>query len=251
VARSLAAAALLLATLQVPRAEVLGGGLVNTDCRLVFRGVTATNANSGVVCQDGDPTCDGDGVEDGTCRFAVKVCTGTSTPACDSTTFSSISVGGLRLVPPHVPAPDGTCGPALAVAVPVGATAGATTVGRDDSSLRDVDYLDLCCVSGEPTPLDAARCALAIDLRVSGCPMRKIPRGARLAFTRARELVKAFAADPLRPNPLAQALRKLGAVRVAAQHLAKHDQCGDALGLVATYAEGVVGAARAAATRAP
>jgi hypothetical protein len=135
--------------------------------------------------------------------------------------------------------------------VPVGTTAGATTVGRDDSSLRDVDYLNLCCVSGEPTPLDAARCALAIDLRVSGCPMRKIPRGARLAFTRARELVKAFAADPSRPRPLAQALRKLAAVRSVAQHLAKHDQCGDALGLVATYTEGVVDAARTAATPGP
>jgi hypothetical protein len=247
--RALGVGALLLATLQVGRAEVLGGGLARSDCRMVFGGVTATNGRSGVVCTDGDPACDDDGVADGTCRFAVNVCTGRPTPACDTASFSAISVAGLRLEPPRVPAPDGTCGRKLGVEVPSGTAAGATALALDGTALRDVDYLDLCCVAGVPTPLDAARCAVETALRVSGCPASKIARGARLAFTRAHELVTEFGRNPVRPQVLARALRKLVVVRRAAQRLAKHNDCGDALGLVVSYAQDVVGAARAAATR--
>ena len=77
-------ATLLLATVRTGRAEVLGGGLVRTDCRTVFRGVTATNVNSGVVCSDGDPECDRDGVADGTCHFDVRLCTGNSGDGCET-----------------------------------------------------------------------------------------------------------------------------------------------------------------------
>ena len=245
--RSLRVAALLLLVgVHAGRAEVLGGGLANTDCRLVFTGVTATNGSSGVVCTDGDPACDEDGVADGTCHFSVAVCTGTPTGACATTPFSAITVGGLGLVPPSVPAPDGTCGAPLAVALPVGTAAGATGLARDAASLRDVDFLDLCCVSSAATPLDAARCALAIGLPVSGCPASKIPRRARTAFERARALVGGFADQPPRPRPLDRALGRLAVVRGAGQSLAKRDACGDALGLVASYAEDAVGAARPA-----
>jgi hypothetical protein len=243
--RSLGVAALLLLVgLHVGRAEVLGGGLANTDCRLVFSGVTATNGRSGVVCTDSDPTCDDDGAADGTCHFSVAVCTGTPTGACTTTPFSAITVAGLGLVPPRVPAPDGTCGAPLAVAVPVGTSAGATGLARDAASLRDVDYLDLCCVSSAATPLDAARCAVAIRLPVSGCSASRIPRRARTAFARARALVAAFVDEPTHRRPLDRALGRLAVVRRAAQGLAKHDACGDALGLVASYAEDAVGAAR-------
>ena len=165
---------LLLAARGAGHAEVQGGGLANTDCRMVFRGVTATNDSSGVVCTDGDPTCDADGIADGTCSFAVRLCTGTSTSSCDTTPLSSASVGGLDLTPPRLPTFDGTCGPILPVAVQDGKATGATVIARDGSSLRDVDYLNLCCVAGESTALDVARCAVGIDLGVSGCPMRKI-----------------------------------------------------------------------------
>src|SRR5262249_7683307 len=174
---------LLLATAHGGRAEVQGGGLTDTDCRMVFRGVTATNERSGVVCTDGDPTCDADGVADGTCSFGVRLCTGTSSSSCDTTPLSSANTAGLHLQPPHLPpASDGTCGPTLSVTVPEGSTASATVLALDGSSLRDVDYLNLCCIAGDPTPLDAARCAVGISLRASGCPLRKIPLGARRAF---------------------------------------------------------------------
>src|SRR5262245_11643763 len=93
---------LLLATAHGGRAEVQGGGLAETDCRMVFRGVMATNDGSGVVCTDGDPTCDADGVADGTCSFAVRLCTGTPTSTCDTVPLSSASVAGLDLVPPRL-----------------------------------------------------------------------------------------------------------------------------------------------------
>jgi hypothetical protein len=240
---------LLLATAHGGRAEVQGGGLADTDCRMVFRGVTATNDGSGVVCTDGDATCDADGVADGTCSFAVRLCTGTQTSTCDTVPLSSASVAGLDLVPPRLPTFDGTCGPSLPVAVADGATASATVIARDGSSLRDVDYLDLCCVPGEPTALDAARCAVGVDLRTSGCPLRKIPRAARMAFARAHELVTSFSKNPNRVQDLHRALRNLAVVRRAAQHLAKHQPCGDALGLLVSYAQDVVGRASAMATR--
>jgi hypothetical protein len=176
------------------------------------------------------------------------VCTGTPTGACTTTPFSAITMAGLGLIPPSVPAPDGTCGPPLAAAVPVGTSAGATARARDAASLRDVDYLDLCCVSSTATPLDAARCAVAVALPVSGCPARKIPLRARTAFMRARALVDAFADAPAQRRGLDRALGRLAVVRRAGQHLAKHDECGDALGLVASYAEDAVSAARPASS---
>jgi hypothetical protein len=137
----------------------------------------------------------------------------------------------------------------LPVAVPEGRSAIATVLARDGSSLRDVDYLNLYCVSGEPTVRDAARCAVGVDLRTSGCRLRRIRRGARMAFARAHDLVAGFAKDPSRVTDLHRALRKLAVVRRAAQHLAKHDQCGDALGLIVSYAQDVVGRASTAADR--
>jgi hypothetical protein len=240
---------LLLAMPHTGQAEVEGGGLANTDCRMVFRGVTATNGNSGVVCTDGDPTCDADGIADGTCSFPVRLCTGESTASCDTTPLSSATVAGLHIEPPRLPTFDGTCGPPLSVAVPEGKTAGATVIARDGSELRDVDYLNLCCVPGEPTVLDAARCAVGVDLRASGCRLRKIPLGARTAFARARDVVTDFQKNPDRVTDLDRALRRLAVVRRSAQRLAKHDACGDALGLLTSYAQDMVGRARGSVAR--
>jgi hypothetical protein len=240
--------ALLLASIDLAGATVLGGGLARTDCRMVFRGVTATDGDSGVVCVDGDPTCDVDAVPDGTCHFAVRLCTGRSTDTCDTTPLSSARVAGLHVPPPALPAPDGTCGHEAELAVPAGRSAGTTVVAGDGDSLRDVDYLELCCVSGPATPYDAARCATAIDLRVSGCAARRIRPRARHAFTRAGALVEAFGHDPTRTELLKNARRKLAVVHRAARAVARRDSCGDALGLVVGYADGAVG--RAATPRA-
>ena len=204
---------------------------------------------AGSCARTGIPTCDADGVTDGTCSFTVRLCTGTSTSSCDTTPLSSASVAGLDLTPPRLPTFDGTCGPILPVAVEEGKATGATVIARDGSSLRDVDYLNLCCVSGESTAVDVARCAVGIDLGVSGCPMRKIPLAARMAFAHAHDLVVAFAKEPSRVHDLRLALRKLAVVRRAAQRMAKHEPCGDALGLTMSYAQDVVGHAASLAAR--
>jgi hypothetical protein len=245
--RALGAAFLLLASLRVGRAQVLGGGLADADCRVVFDGVTATDGSSGVVCTDGDPSCDADGRVDGSCHFAVSLCTGTASPGCDTAPLSAMTVAGLDVSPPDLPAPDGSCGPELDVGVPVAGAIGATVRARDGGSLRDVDYLNLCCISGPSTPLDVARCALRVDLRASGCPVGKLPAAARTAFARARDLAGPFGNESTRPRTLAGALRKLAVVRRAAKRVGRRDQCGDSLGLLVSYTQGVVGSARAAA----
>jgi len=245
----LASAVLLLLAVGVAHAEVLGGGRADADCRMIFRGATATFANSGVVCTDGDPRCDTDGVANGTCHFAVRLCSGTSTSSCDTTSLSGATIAGVHLAPPHLPAPDGTCGAVSDVDVPLDGSKGTTVLAHDGDSLRDVDYMDLCCVSDTPTALDAARCALAIDLRTSGCSERRIPRGVRRPFARAGELVREFEHAPAHRLLLKQAMGNLAAARGSAKRLAKRDACGDALGLMVGYTQGVVGRARTEAAR--
>jgi hypothetical protein len=70
---------LLLIALAAPsaRAEVVGGGGgATTDCLVVFDAAVNTPSKRPrhVRCTDGDPSCDADGVVDGVCSFAVKVC---------------------------------------------------------------------------------------------------------------------------------------------------------------------------------
>ena len=226
------------------RAEVAGGGLVDADCRTVFQGVSATNGSSGVVCVDGDPSCDTDGVADGTCRFAVAACIGTPTASCQTVPLSTITVGGLALVPPALPASDGACGPSLAVDVPVGgAPQAATLLAHGGGALRDVDYLNLCCIPAA-APFAAARCALGVDLAASGCTTRELSRPLRTAFARARSLVATLAQNPSRTALRRKALNRLAHVQAIARRLAHRDQCGDALGLIASYAVDVLNAAQ-------
>jgi hypothetical protein len=233
---------LALASAARVRAEVAGGGLVDADCRTVFEGVSATNGSSGVVCVDGDPSCDADGVADGTCRFAVTLCIGAPTASCTTVPLATITVGGLALVPPPLPASDGTCGPPLAVAVPVGGPPqAATLLAHGGGQLRDVDYLNLCCLSAAE-PLAAARCALAIDLTASGCSTQRISRPLRAAFARARTLVSTLAQNPSRTALRRKAVSRLGRMQSIARRLARHDQCGYALGLIASYAQDVLDA---------
>lgn len=60
---------------RVAPVTVPGGGLRRTDCVSTFR-VSAGEALRGrrLVCTDGDPACDEDGVVDGVCTLALAVC---------------------------------------------------------------------------------------------------------------------------------------------------------------------------------
>ena len=225
-------------------AFVLGGGLANKDCRVAFDGVDVTDGVSGVVCTDGDATCDRDGTADGRCRFNVGLCTGVVVAGCAPDSVSSLAVAGLPLDIPPLPSGAGVCGTPSAVTVAVGTAAGATAVARAGSALKDVDYLVLCCRT-VPAPFDAARCTLAVDPGVAGCT-RPVPTAITAALERGRSLLERAAAEPLHAPTLARdGVRALKRMRRLARHLARVDVCGDALGLMASHARATVDAALA------
>lgn len=230
----------VLALASPARAVVLGGGLADTDCTVGFDGVDATDGASGVVCTDGDPACDADGVADGTCRFAIRVCTRLHAADCAPRDVTTIADAGISF---DAPALSGraACGEPEAVTVGVGSAVGATLIARDGDALKDVDYLNLCCRSAEG-PFDAAVCALAVDATVA-C-RHAIPPAFDTTIAKARALVAQAAADPTTGRRSAKrALRVLRRLRAISRKLAKAEPCGNALGLVATHAIDVLRAA--------
>jgi hypothetical protein len=239
--RHLVVVFLVLVAARPLRAAVLGGGLVDTDCTVGFEGLSPTDGASGVVCTDGDPSCDADGVVDGTCRFDLRVCTRLASSDCDPRPISSISISGLALDAPRAGGGP-RCAATDAIVVPAGTAAGATMLARESSDLKDVDYLNLCCRTS-PAPYDAARCALAISADIAGCP-RPVPEKFDKLLAKARDEVARAAADPARAKSHSKgAARALRHMKSIARKLAKSDQCGDALGLVVTHAQQTLHAA--------
>ena len=212
-------------------AFVLGGGFADTDCTIAFGGVDANAGTSGVVCTDGDPTCDADGTADGACRFAVGLCARVAVDGCGIRDVTAVRVAGIALDIPRLD-DDGACGPSSDVTVAVGSATGATALARGGDELRDVDYLNLCCVD-TPGTLDAARCAAAVDLGAAGCS--RVPPGVTRPFLKARRLIARLADGAGSPRLLRQARRALGRTRTAAQRFAERDACGNALGLIARH----------------
>jgi hypothetical protein len=223
-------------------AVVLGGGLPDTDCTVGFEGVTATDGASGVVCTDGDPTCDNDATADGSCRFEIRVCTRLGESGCTPRDVTSIAIAGLPFDRPTLS--GGTaCGTPDTFAVPAGSAVGATLIARDGDALKDVDYLNVCCRS-TVAPFDAATCALDVDpASVAGCG-HALPRAFETALEKARSLVAQAAADPTVARASAKrGVRALRHMRTIARKVAASDPCGDALALVATHAITVLRAA--------
>jgi len=72
-----------LAALAAPaRAQVTGGGPAKSDCYVEWSGVTP-NKGKNLDCQDGDPSCDVDGVQNGLCVLGIGVCLAqTNVPEC-------------------------------------------------------------------------------------------------------------------------------------------------------------------------
>ena len=234
------AVAVVLLGVTSGHAFVLGGGSADGDCRVAFGGVDASEGASEVVCADGDATCDSDAVADGACRFTVSLCTAVSVAGCPPVPISAIALTGLSLPPPPLPSGNAeACGVPATIVVPAGTAVGATALARGDGELRDVDYLNLCCLGPEASSLAAARCALAVDLQIAGCSA--VPGRARHAFARARALVDRAAASA-RPPPglLRRARRALGHARDRGRKLAANDPCGFAIALIASHALGVI-----------
>jgi hypothetical protein len=237
----LAAASVAGAAPGEARAVVLGGGAVDRDCRVAWSGVDATDGASEVVCVDG-AACDTDHAADGVCSFAVGTCVGVAQDGCAGVRLDRIDTAGVVPEPPALPAADGTCGPLGEIPVPVGTVMAGTVLAWDGRELRDVDYLNLCCVAAAD-PLAAARCAVQVDPSASGC--EEVPRRAVRAFERARDRVAAATDNPTRARRLLRkAARKAGKARKVGRRLAKRESCGNALGLMATHARDVLRAAR-------
>ena len=78
--------------------SIPGGGSLATDCIVELDGVMANSPPTrprGVVCTDGDPTCDGDAVANGACNFKLTGCLNNPDPrfpSCTGTNVSSITV---------------------------------------------------------------------------------------------------------------------------------------------------------------
>ncbi|HEV7734380.1 MAG TPA: hypothetical protein VGR62_19560 [Candidatus Binatia bacterium] len=232
--RVLLLTAFLLAAL--PRrapAIVLGGGLADTDCTVAFGGVDATAGMSGVVCRDGD-TCDLDGIVNGACRFDVGVCRAVEDPGCNPRSVTRVEVEGLALEVPDLAGDAGVCGEPTSVTLPTASAVGVTMLARDGDEPRDVDYLNVCCID-ETRPLDAARCALHVDLALAGCTTR-IPRKGVRAFTKARKLVEQAWSQGGSTRLVARARRQLARVQSVGQRLSDRDRCGNTLGLLARHA---------------
>ena len=237
------AALFAVATLGRPtRAFVLGGGSPASDCRAGFGGVDATDGQSGVVCADGDPSCDLDGVANGTCQFAASVCIAIPVDGCDAVSIDGMTSSGLSFSPPPLPTHLPRCGDPLAVAVPVNTAVGAIMRAEGGGELRDIDYLNLCCRS-DTTPFAAARCALSVPLHIAGCGSTPVPTATRTAFTRARNLVNRAIAEPTRANAFRKrAIHALSQVRDRGRRLAKRNECGFGIALIASHALDTLGA---------
>lgn len=229
---------LLSSSVQPTAAQVLGGGQADKDCRAGFAGVDATERSSGVVCVDGDATCDRDGTADGKCRFAVSACAGLPTSGCETVELDAISISGLALVPPALPAREG-CGEPLNVAVDVGTAEGATLIARSGREVRDVDYLNLCCVT-EADALAGVRCAALIHADVSGCG--SIPRKVTRALTKASNVLEHAGQSSAAERRAARKGRKqFKRVRNAGRAVAQTNDCGFSLGLMGTHGIDVAG----------
>jgi hypothetical protein len=217
-------------------ALVLGGGFADTDCTIAFGGVDADAGASGVVCVDGDPACDADGVANGGCAFAPSLCSRVTADGCGTRDVDALRVSGLALEAPPLDV-AGACGAAIPVTVATGQATGVTAIARGGAEIRDVDYLNLCCVAG-PGTADAAACALAVDLAAAGC--NRVPPGVKRPFLKARRAIARVADGAVTPRLVKQARRALDRARTVAQRFAERDACGNALGLIARHAADVL-----------
>ena len=118
-----------------------------------------------------------------------------------------------------------------------------TAVALAGGAPRDVDYLNLCCrtMAG---PLDASRCAVAIDPAVAGCTGSAAAVAAR-RFGRARDAVaRAIASPETEKAELRHAVHALERTRRFGLRIAAYDPCGDALALLASHAVAMITARR-------
>jgi DNA-binding beta-propeller fold protein YncE len=72
-------------------------GAASSECLVAWRVADAAPANGRLVCRDGDPRCDADGVADGGCTFATGLCV--NDPGCTPGTFAGVTLAGAAAPP--------------------------------------------------------------------------------------------------------------------------------------------------------
>jgi hypothetical protein len=112
-----------------PQAHALvpgGGPPGKVDCYAEWQVNTPDYAPGGfrILCEDGDPTCDGDGLPDGQCTFNISVCINQSNVAgCTPSNVQSIALtkktAGFGIQTPATPSSDAVCGASAPVVVPL------------------------------------------------------------------------------------------------------------------------------------
>lgn len=88
----------MLLACTISRAEAIvvgGGGSARIDCLAVFEAAANTPAShpKSIRCTDGDPTCDADGIVNGSCEFPVAVCANSDfSPMCSLQGVQTITI---------------------------------------------------------------------------------------------------------------------------------------------------------------
>jgi hypothetical protein len=128
-----------------------GTGSVASECYVAFEGIGTGRPD----CTDGDPACDADGAENGSCSFALRVCAAQALAGCQAATVTSLKVSPAKLaIPlPTVPASTPACGAPAQVVVPLrrnGRRPGKRSmvfVAKSDGKLkRERDVLRFRCL---------------------------------------------------------------------------------------------------------
>jgi hypothetical protein len=157
---------LLLATGPGAWALVPGGGAGRSDClaewRVTTRNVAPTRGSSALDCQDGDPSCDGDGEQDDVCTFNVAVCGNQGNPRLPQCTVPE-GATSFRHLSKGLEAPRAESGAGCGRATPFRTSVRFTRQGRKPSRrlrlrmtatsgrMRDVNRLALRCTPAPRT----------------------------------------------------------------------------------------------------
>ncbi len=147
--------ALVIAALPAHAVAAPAGG---ADCLAAWRvaGAATRTGNLTVSCRDGDPTCDGDGLADGTCRVRAWVCL--NLPGCAPGSLGPAVLRGAAGAPvaaqaaalPYPVAGADVCSEPAEIAVPLGHARRKSMTTRvlvrdTTSGRRDADRLRVTC----------------------------------------------------------------------------------------------------------
>jgi hypothetical protein len=112
----------ILALCAVLSTSAFAAQVVGKNCAALWDTGTAAVSGTHLDCQDGDPTCDADGVANHSCQVKVNACVGTAT-GCTAAPLTSIKFGApvtkklIGFVPPT--AGSANCGTAGTVTIPL------------------------------------------------------------------------------------------------------------------------------------